>query len=100
MRENGSTNRKKATEQRFFQMDVYTKGNTSMGKLEAQELTFGLTVNATMVNGLTVLNMDPECGEGRKVIATKGSGNSENHKAMEFIHGQMVITTKVNSKNV
>lgn len=86
--------------QKFFLMDVCIKGSTLMAKPEELALMFGQMENAMTGSGSTVSNMALVCGEAKKVTAIKENGNSVNLKAMVFIPGQMVITTKDNSKNV
>ena len=44
--------------------------------------------------------MVQESGEARKEIHISVSGNKVKHKGMVFIHGQMEIDIKVNSKTV
>ena len=100
MKEDGRINRKKATVQKFFLMDACIKVSTLMAKQEALVLMCGPMENAMMGSGSTVSNMGLGCGEAKKVTATKENGNSVNLKATVFILGQMVTTTKDNSKNV
>lgn len=99
MKGNGLMSRKKAMEQRCFQTDAFTKDSILTEKQQGLALMFGRMVNAMMGSGLTDSNMDLGCGEARREIVIKGSGSLVNHKDMVFIHGLMVITTKVNSKN-
>ena len=51
MKENGSTNRKKAMEHRYFLMAACIKAIISMVKQEELELIFGQMANAMMGNG-------------------------------------------------
>jgi hypothetical protein len=100
MKENGSINRKKAMEQKFFLMDACTKGSTLMERQEELVLMYGQMESAMMASGSTVSNMVLGCGEVKKVTAIKGNGNLVSLKVMACILGQMVTTTKDSSKNV
>lgn len=83
-----------------LQMAVSTKANILMEKLEEPEHIYGQMDNVMMDNGWMVLSMDQVCGEVKKVILIRDNGNLVSLRAMECIHGQMVIPIKENLKNV
>jgi hypothetical protein len=83
-----------------FPTKVFSKGSILKVNLVAMELIYGVMDRDTMVSGLMDISMDQACGEVRKEIPIKDSGNFESLMVMEFIHGQMETLTKDNLKIV
>ena len=100
MKDSGFLIGKKDLAQRNSPMAVFSKDSISMENPMELELISGEMDKGMTVNGWMASNMAQVCGEVKKEILSKDSGNLVNLTDMECIPGPMEIPMKGSSKIV